>query len=474
MNIAVLWSLGSLVAIAILFKIMFIEEDREIFTSGEMTNGHHQIESQCNACHTNGLMETKEQEKKNMNSNCLACHKKDLKAGRDSHDIKLFRDPANADRRKVLDALFCATCHLEHKPEITDDLAVTLPMDFCVACHQEIEHERPTHVNAEFMDCSSSGCHNYHDNTSLYEKYLVSAADEPNLLVPALLMSAASAKKSLSKKMKISFEGSDLVILPSGPVIDSIYLSYENTSHHNSKIECVRCHSTIGLNDTTSKSDWVGQPNNDVCQECHKKQSVSHSMGRHGMSSHPALSEINRQGKIPKIFNFSKEDSVKSKTEFKVGHSRLNTKGSASHLELGKCSACHNPHEDNLADTAINVCLECHENEHTENYFGSEHYQLYRSEQLGLIEKGAGVSCADCHFSVAGSKKKGKTFTDHNQNSNLRPREKMIRSVCSSCHGLQFSLDALADDAVVKSNFSLKPKIHVKSIDWATNSNLRD
>ena len=36
-------------------------------------------------------------------------------------------------------------------------------------------------------------------------------------------------------------------------------------------------------------------------------------------------------------------------------------------------------------------------------------------------------------------------LVQHNQNDNLRPNEKMIRPVCMSCHGLGYSIDALAD-----------------------------
>jgi hypothetical protein len=58
-------------------------------------------------------------------------------------------------------------------------------------------------------------------------------------------------------------------------------------------------------------------------------------------------------------------------------------------------------------------------------------------------------------------------FVTHNQNDNLRPNEKMVRSVCGHCHGLQFTLDALADAALVATNFNRKPAVRVESIEWA-------
>ena len=56
---------------------------------------------------------------------------------------------------------------------------------------------------------------------------------------------------------------------------------------------------------------------------------------------------------------------------------------------------------------------------------------------------------------------------EHNQNFYLRPNEKMIRPVCMQCHSLEFSIDALADIELLKSNFTGKPSRHIESIDWA-------
>lgn len=64
-------------------------------------------------------------------------------------------------------------------------------------------------------------------------------------------------------------------------------------------------------------------------------------------------------------------------------------------------------------------------------------------------------------------KRRGKVTTNHNQNDSLRPNEKMIRPVCLDCHGLAFSLDALADTDLIDRNFAGKPEVHVESIEWA-------
>ena len=40
----------------------------------------------------------------------------------------------------------------------------------------------------------------------------------------------------------------------------------------------------------------------------------------------------------------------------------------------------------------------------------------------------------------------------------------MVRSVCLSCHGLGFTLDALADRDLVERNFNGRPAAHVESL----------
>ena len=59
---------------------------------------------------------------------------------------------------------------------------VTLPGDFCIACHsegdQDVRVNRPTHAELEFDTCATAGCHNFHDNRALYEDFLVKHAGE--------------------------------------------------------------------------------------------------------------------------------------------------------------------------------------------------------------------------------------------------------------------------------------------------------
>ena len=58
-------------------------------------------------------------------------------------------------------------------------------------------------------------------------------------------------------------------------------------------------------------------------------------------------------------------------------------------------------------------------------------------------------------------------MVEHNQNATLSPNEKMIRPACLHCHGLGFSLDALADQALIENNFRGSPAVQVRSMELA-------
>jgi formate-dependent nitrite reductase cytochrome c552 subunit len=137
--------------------------------------------------------------------------------------------------------------------------------------------------------------------------------------------------------------------------------------------------------------------------------------------------------------------------------------------ELG-CTSCHSAHSFDIVKAQVEACLGCHDDTHSRAYIGSPHHRLWQAELTGQAQKGSGVSCASCHMPLIkadGGAGDAWIFVNHNQNDNLRPSEKMIRSICNDCHGLQFSLDALADDRLALSNYAGHPIIRVRSIDWA-------
>jgi hypothetical protein len=146
---------------------------KTMFLPGATTDGHYQIEIACETCHTpfQGVS----------NDACLGCHGEELAAVDDSHPRSKFTDPRNADLLTRLDATLCVTCHREHRPEMTRAMGVTLPDDYCHTCHVDVGADRPSHAGLGFETCASAGCHNFHDNTALYEDFLVAHAGDPAL-----------------------------------------------------------------------------------------------------------------------------------------------------------------------------------------------------------------------------------------------------------------------------------------------------
>jgi hypothetical protein len=151
------------------------------------------------------------------------------------------------------------------------------------------------------------------------------------------------------------------------------------------------------------------------------------------------------------------------------GEARLPMRPEVSHTELG-CSSCHQAHRFDVQVAAVDACLECHGDQHSLAYKQGPHFSLWKQEQDGEGEPGSGVSCASCHmprvdFDV--NDWMSRIMVEHNQNATLSPNEKMIRPACLNCHGLAFSLDALADEALIENNFQGRPAVHVESMELA-------
>lgn len=497
----VLWLGLSLIAGAALASVMFVGGSRQLLLVGETTGVHHQMEMACESCHTAPFNASEKKSNKSMTKACLACHKDELGVSNDSHPVKKFRDPRNVERLEVVNALYCQSCHVEHTPELTRPVAVTLPTDFCVACHEDVGDNRPTHEGVGFDTCASAGCHNYHDNTALYEKFLLKHAEAPDFAEHAVMAYAALSRGPQPLEMALAAENplaelqaylEGLEKAPKDPAAEAAeqlgrvltasdasapaaYKTKEavalwaGSGHALGGVNCAGCH--VPEQEQPSEAEmaemWIEEPRRDVCATCHKPQNKSFLQGLHGMSAHPKISEprdIPDEGVGAWLGSVFQDQPIEP---MQVGSSRLETKPGAAHLELGSCNACHKPHEVNLEVAAVDACASCHDSAHTKNYFTSPHHELWRAEIAGDLPPGAGVSCADCHLPKLEDRRAG-FVTTHNQNAYLRPNEKMIRPVCMSCHSLEFSIDALADAVLVENNFNGRPEVHIESIDWAT------
>ena len=98
----------------------------------------------------------------------------------------------------------------------------------------------------------------------------------------------------------------------------------------------------------------------------------------------------------------------------------------ALHPDVGNqdltCASCHKPHEQDLQFAAVEACLSCHADDHSQSYKDSPHFDLWQAELAGDLLPGAGVTCATCHMPQ--TERGGVVTTNHNQNDTLRPNEK--------------------------------------------------
>ena len=428
-----IWPLWIVLCLALgsyfLYKLQF-SEDKSEFLIGETTYGHYQIEMSCESCHTDpfGGQEI-------LQNACLNCHEQELNVALDSHPKKKFTDPRNADRIEKIDARYCVSCHTEHHQERTLSMGLTLPDDYCFHCHSEIGEDRESHKDLPYDSCASAGCHNYHDNRALYEDFLVKNSGQPWLHEIATIK-----PKSYAKNVAIKYVSDQPDIFPEKlSQHPTIVEDWQASSHAEAGVSCGGCHSD-------NSNVWIDKPNLAQCKTCHETETETFTSGKHGMRLSARVAGV--------------IDAVMP------SESHLQFKESALGVQHG-CNACHSSHSFNTEVASVDSCLTCHDDQHSNAFLNSPHAKL---QEKNKNNDGSVVTCATCHMPRIEKKTAGKSlhYVDHNQNYNLRPNEKMIRPVCMNCHGLEFSINSLADPKLIKNNFNGKPGIHIESVDWAT------
>ncbi len=434
---------------------LFQEPEKSVFLVGKSSPGHYQIEQACGVCHQSpfGGGEI-------LQDACVGCHAAELKAAHDSHPKSKFTDPRNADRLEAIDARYCLACHREHQPEITREISVTLADDYCFACHEDVAEERPSHEGMEFDTCASAGCHNYHDNRALYEDFLVAHAGEPNIADQPVI---SAMKQFIAQSIVVK----KAALKPDYPEdsyqIQNITREWHNSAHVTDA-NCSDCHARSHA----AQESFVEKPDALVCVDCHEKQSGGFLTGKHGMRL-AVKKETKESYPLNQSLKALLDPQQRLFEPMTPAQARLPFKADA-HNEQLTCNSCHGAHEYKLGvGTAVESCMGCHDDQHTNNYKASSHYALVLKEKAKEVPAGSAVTCATCHMpKVEDAHQEGVFFTQHNQNDNLRPNEKMIRSVCLDCHGLQFSLDALADPNLIQNNFNGHSSVSIDSIKLAT------
>lgn len=432
------WGL-MLAGVAAFLAYALYEGDADVYLIGAMTHGHHQIGLSCSSCHSSAFGGGAV-----LQNACVDCHGDDLRLANDAHPKTKFTDPRNADRVALLDARVCVTCHVEHHPERTRPMGVTLPDDFCISCHRDIADDRPSHRGLEFTSCATGGCHNFHDNRALYEDFLLAHRSEPERL-PMAQVAQTETRKFMAALLEHPLEPVTAIAadVPGTVRVEPQHLQdWEETAHAQAGVNCMGCHSEAV--EGAGRTVWRARPDLAVCARCHAPETEGFKSGMHGMRLQVGLPPMQ-----PALAQLPMHDTAATK-------------------EL-TCQSCHAAHRFDVRRAAVESCMGCHDDAHTNNYPQSPHARLWKAELGGRAPAGSGVSCATCHLPRMTHRLEGieVTLAEHNQNLNLRPNEKMLRSVCMNCHGLAFALDALADGSLVERNFNGRPARHVPSIDWA-------
>lgn len=468
----------TLLAATYVLATMIIGGDRRPVLPGKTTDAHHQIEMSCESCHGSSPFLESSIAMRSLNEGCRNCHEEELDNADDSHPRTKFRNPRMAVYWEKLDGRYCTSCHGEHQHEITQASAVTVPMDFCIACHSEgdddIRLNRPSHAGLDFTTCASSGCHNYHDNRGLYEDFLVAHANEPAVKRVAIHEPTSFFRASASHSRVEAVDA----IAPADQLADTdIVTKWVLSIHAAEGVNCNACHageSLTSVNVAELTAYWVESPSTEPCKTCHVNQAQSFALGRHGMRQHPEIAQPRDPSEGLDRIALSVLDSDLIDRWFTdpapplhmtVGDSRLPMHDDVDPHKTLDCSTCHLPHEVEIKSAAVEACMNCHADSHSIAYENSPHHELWQSERVGTTPAGSGISCATCHMPKI--EQGGTVFTNHNQNDNLRPNEKMIRSVCLDCHGLEFSINALADSNLVQSNFAGIPSVQIESTEWA-------
>ncbi len=425
-----LWICAS--AAASLYLAVSLDGDgRAVYLPGATTSGHHQIEERCELCHTAGDGVRQDA--------CLGCHAEELAEADDSHPPSLFLDPRNAAQSRGVDARRCVTCHLEHRPGQTVAMGVSMPADFCAACHQDIASERPSHAGLPFDGCAAAGCHNYHDNRALSQAYLAEHLDEPDLAARPSVAAITPAPRAGPALSRADADGP-----PGSPTTPALLDEWAASSHARAGVSCTGCHGGARLAGAGAARAWTDHPGPDACAGCHAGEVAGFQSGKHGMRLAAGLGPMSPSAaRLP-----------------------MTGDGAAGHRELG-CASCHGAHAFDTRRAAVDACLGCHADEHSLSYRGSPHDLRWQAEQGGAFWSGSGVSCATCHMPRMRRVDGGppRVVVEHDQNAALRPVETMVRPVCASCHGVAFSLASLADPLLVKRNFRSAPAAPAAAIE---------
>jgi len=327
--------------------LFYFAEDKSALLPGVTTHGHHQIEMECAVCHT-------EEKNKNIftssgvpSSTCMNCHGEDLSHFSDSHPLVKFKNPENAIYLEHINARDCISCHKEHNQKLTGEMAVTVPKDYCAHCHQDVLKTYPSHQGLAFDSCATAGCHNYHDNMALAPSYLLKHFGEKDILDEKTYLSTNIRERLVEdgydEFTPLTLENTDEPSSVSqSKDINTIKEDWHHSSHATAGVNCNDCHQPEGT------PNWVDKPKAQQCNTCHTHETHDFKKGKHGMRL-----------------------AHKNLTPMTPAQARIPMHEAAGHKALD-CNACHQTHKYDTKYAAYDACIQCHDDEHTQNYTKSK------------------------------------------------------------------------------------------------------
>ena len=111
-------------------------------------------------------------------------------------------------------------------------------------------------------------------------------------------------------------------------------------------------------------------------RDCHQHETEGWLASRHGMKVKQGLGHMT------------------------PGEARLPMHAPVAHHQLD-CSSCHQPHDYNTQVAAVDSCIQCHNDDHSNNYLNSKHYKIWQREMAGEVapEPESAAQRAICHGS---------------------------------------------------------------------------
>ena len=206
--------------------------------------------------------------------------------------------------------------------------------------------------------------------------------------------------------------------------LEEIKQQWQSSAHALAEVNCSSCHQ-----DEATKQ-LIAQPTQESCRSCHEYSVETFLLGKHGIRTLESLSPL-----TPAM-------------------AHLPMKESAHDLRMD-CNSCHNVHSVNTAVAATNSCLTCHNDNHSLNYKNSPHAGIVSNLAELPRPNQQAVTCATCHLPRT---KVGETvLVNHNNTYTLLPRDRMVKEVCISCHGVEHAYNSIFDDEIVEANFDRSP-----------------